>query len=184
MSLARIYASYWEKPRKTSWGLNRSPLVYQFWENNLSATGEVERNGWLIVGLSPIVACGIWNYRWYVLGGDLSKISQPIFTWVSEKTTARSLALRTAMSKSATGNWTRHLPSATFEPRTTLPLVGPKKWILIFWYNSLHFLLIVILHVALFETNTLKNCIYEIEMPLLQFAVIGTNVSEFFYVVL
>ena len=44
----------------------------------------------VIEGLSPLSACGTWDYRWIALRGGVSKGSYPVFTRVLEKTTENS----------------------------------------------------------------------------------------------
>ena len=76
--------------------------------------------GW-VVGLKPIVRTQDLGLRGSALRGSLSKVSYPIFTRVSEKTTGNSERLGLL---GLSGNWTWHLLSTSFEGRTFRPPVG------------------------------------------------------------
>ena len=79
----------------------------------------------LVVGLKPLVR--MWRCGWVpsvcVCGGGLSKVSWSVFTQTFEENHGK---LWTARATNATGDWTQHLLSASFEGKTTRSLVEKK----------------------------------------------------------
>ena len=99
-----------------SWKGNQSRSEWtQSFRPNSNFKGLV---GWLAIGISLIVTRATWDYRWNaLLLGVL--LRDRIYTTFREN----QGYLRKARSATATGNWTCHLTSISFQCRTDQPMV-------------------------------------------------------------